>query len=61
MMLYLKTVWYLYKMVLKRGGYQEQPAIIKPFYALSALCLCVILAIPICSMVVKTGGGCVAD
>jgi len=53
MMLYLKTVWYLYRMILKRTGYHERPTALKPFYVLSTLCLCVVLAIPICTMVVK--------
>ena len=51
MMLYLKTIKYLYEIVLNGLNYQEQSIILKPFYALSALCLCVVLAIPICSKV----------
>jgi len=51
MMLCIKTIKYLYEIVLKGLNYQEQPVILKPFYALSALCLCVILAIPICSRI----------
>lgn len=50
-MFYLKTIKYLYGVVLKGLDYQEQPTILKPFYAISALCLCVLIAIPICSAV----------
>jgi len=51
MMLCIKTIKYLYGMVLRGLNYQEQSTILKPFYALSALCLCVVLAIPICSRI----------
>ena len=53
MRMYLKTVMYLYDMFLKRGGYHEQPLTFKPFYALFVLWVCILLAIPICTAVVK--------
>jgi len=53
MMLYLKTIKYLYEIVLNGLNYQEQSNILNPFYALFALCLCVVLAIPICGAVLR--------
>jgi len=53
MMLCLKTIKYLYVLVLRGLDYQEQLSILKPFYLLLALCLCVVLAIPICSSVLR--------
>jgi hypothetical protein len=53
MMMYPKTVKYLFGSLLKRSGYHEQPLVFKPFYAALVLWGCILLAIPVCSMVVK--------
>ena len=49
----LKTVKYLYEILLERGGYREQSTFFKPFYALLILWMCVLLAIPVCTAILK--------
>lgn len=56
MLLYPKTVWYLYKMVLEQPKFQNQPTVLKPFYLLSVLWLCILIAIPICTLVLRSEG-----
>jgi len=53
MMLYLETVKCLYEIFLKELNYWEHTNIQKSLCALIALCSCVLLAIPICTMVAR--------
>ena len=53
MMLYLKTIWYLYKVVLEQPKFKNQPLILKPFWMTFALWCCVLVAIPIRTVVAK--------
>ena len=60
MMLYLKTVWYLYRMVLRELKFKSQPLVLKPFCTAFALWCCVLGAITIRVAVAKMPivGGC---
>lgn len=52
-MMYTDTVKYLFKLLLNRINYQRKPFILKPFYLLLTLCICIVIAIPITTALVK--------